>query len=312
MRRLAVAGLVPSLLALLRDAWITWSATRDQHALAATFANEAAALADIAERLHAAGELSVVAARAVRIAALRAAMRSNELDAAAEAHELGVRALLGLTPDAPVTLRPTLVLPADLRARLATPAITDDDPRLRTQLARHQAAEARLRLEIRRQYPDLTIGLSAENDRGDRSFGPTLGFTIPLWNANARGIAGADAERAAVAADLEAAWAAAVHDQAQAQVVLADRTARLDDLDHGLIPLIDAQLADTRRLTALGDVDTALMLGVLDTAWQCKSELVLLRAGQAHAENRLIALALPAWLVGDVQKTDPAAEEKKP
>ncbi len=322
--RLAAAGHLEvasqewALLAVLRDTWLTWSATREQHALAATFTSEAEVLADIAARLHAAGELSVIAARAVRIAALRASQRSSELDDAAQMQELALRALLGLAPDAPVTLRPTLTLPADLRARIDAPTVTTVDPALRTRLARHQAAEARLRLEIRKQYPDLNLGLSVENDRGERSFGPTLGFTIPLWNANARGIANADAERAAVAAELEAAWAGAVHDRAQAQTVLADRTSRLDALDHALVPLVDAQLADAKRLAGLGDIDTALLLAVLDTAWQCKSELISLRAGQAQAENRLIALALPEWLSDNgKQKTGPTAKgaegaEKKP
>lgn len=319
--RLAAAGRLDAaaqewaLLAVLRDTWISWSAAREQHALAAGFASEAEALAGIAERLHHAGELSVIAARAVRIAALRAALRSGELDAVAQLQELALRALLGLAPDAPLTLRPTLALPADLRARIAAPAATGDDPALRAQLARHQSAEARLRLEIRKQYPDLTLGISAEDDRGERSLGPSLGFTIPLWNGNVRGIANAEAERALAAAELEAAWAAAVHDRAQAQVVLADRTARLEDLDRTLVPMVDAQLADAKRLARLGDLDAALLLDVLDTAWQCRSELVALRAAQAQAENRLLALALPGWLDDEVQqKTGPSAAgaEEKP
>lgn len=322
--RLAAAGQLEvaaqewALLAVLRDTWVAWSAAREQHALAAGFANEAEALAGIGERLHQAGELSVLAARAIRIAALRAGQRSSELDANAQAQELALRALLGLAPDAPVTLRPALTLPADLRARVDAPATTTDDPALCVRLARHQAAEARLRLEIRKQYPDLNLGLSAESDRGERSYGPSLGFTIPLWNGNVRGIANADAERSAVAAELEAAWAAAVHDRAQAQVVLADRTSRLDQLDRTLVPLVDAQLADAKRLAGLGDLDAALLLDVLDTAWQCKSELVALRAGQTQAENRLIALALPGWLTStDGKQTGPTAEgaagaEKKP
>lgn len=313
--RLAAAGQLEvaaqewALLTVLRDTWVAWSAAREQHALAASFANEAEALAGIGERLHQAGELSVLAARAIRIAALRAGQRSSELDANAQAQELALRALLGLAPDAPVTLRPALTLPADLRARVDAPAATTDDPALRTRLARHQAAEARLRLEIRKQYPDLNLGLSAESDRGERSFGPSLGFSIPLWNGNVRGIANADAERSAVAAELEAAWAAAVHDRTQAQVVLADRALRLDQLDRTLVPLVDAQLADAKRLAGLGDLDAALLLDVLDTAWQCKSELVALRAGQAQAENRLIALALPGWLTStDEKQTGPTAE----
>ncbi|MBA3700720.1 MAG: TolC family protein [Planctomycetes bacterium] len=291
-----------STLAVLRDAWIAWSAVSLEQLQAKAFAEEVAQLDAIAARLGAAGELSGIAARAVRIAGLRAGFTAKELAAEAERQRLGLLALMGLAPDAPLTLHPALRLGDDLMQRLGDEQVPDD-PRLREALAAHQVAEARLRLEIRRQYPDVKLGLGFEDDRGDQSLGPVIGFSIPLWNTNAQAIAGADATRAATAEQITAAHAAALHDRAQARVVLVDRRTRLAEMEHALVPLIDAQLADSRRLAGLGDLDVALLLEVFDAVWTCKRDLVRLRADLALAHNRLIALALPGWMTSKNQST---------
>jgi len=296
-----------STLVVLRDAWIAWSAVTVEQFQAKAFADDVAQLESIAARLRDAGELSSVAARAVRIAGLRATLTTRELLAEAERQRLGLLALMGLAPDAPLTLHPTLRLGDDLMQRLGD-AQVPDDPRLRAALAAHQVAEAKLRLEVRRQYPDLRLGLGFEDDRGDQSLGPVLGFSIPLWNTNARAIAGADATRAATAEQIAAAYAAALFDRAQARLVLNDRRARLAEMENSLVPLVDAQLSDTRRLAGLGELDVALLLEVFDAAWTCKRDLVHLRADLAQAHNRLIALALPGWMTSKNELTAEDAE----
>jgi len=296
-----------STLTVLREAWIGWSAVTVERLQASAFAEEVVQLEVIAARLRDAGSLSAVAARAVRIAGLRAALTARELAAEAERQRLGLLALMGLAPNAPLTLHPTLRLSDDLMQRLGDEQVPDD-PRLRAALAAHQVAEAKLRLEIRRQYPDLKLGLGFEDDRGDQSLGPVIGFSLPWWNANARAIAGADATRAATAEQIAAAYAAAAYDRAQAHLVLNDRRERLAEVEKELVPLVDAQLADTRRLAGLGDLDVALLLEVFDAAWICKRDLVRLRADLALAHNRLIALALPDWMNRKDQLTAEGAE----
>lgn len=296
-----------STLAVLRDAWIAWSAVSVERLQAQAFAEDTARLDATAERLRAAGELSVVAARAVRIANLKAALTARELTAETERQRLGLLALMGFAPDAPLRLHPALRLAEDLMQRLGDEQVADDG-RLRSALAAHQAAEAKLRLEVRRQYPDLRLGLGYEDDRGDRSLGPVIGFTLPLWNSNASAIAGADAGRDATAAEVDAAYTAAIHDRAQARLVVDDRRARLAEVERALVPLIDAQLIDAQRLADLGDLDVALLLEVLDAAWSTRRDLVRLRADLALAHNRLITLSLPAWMTQNPEKTTEGAE----
>jgi outer membrane protein, heavy metal efflux system len=283
-----------STLAVLRESWIAWSAVLVEHSQASAFVDDIARLETVAVRLQDAGELSGVAARAVRIAKLRASLAARELAAEGERQRLGLLALMGLAPNAPFTFHPALRLSDDLMQRLGDLPVADD-PRLRAALAAHQVAEARLRLEVRRQYPDLRLGLGFEDDRGDQSLGPVIGFSLPLWNTNAQAIASADATRAMTAEQITAAYTAAVFDRAQARVVLDDRRARLTEMETTLVPLVDAQLSDSHRLAGLGDLDVALLIEVFDAAWQCKRDLVRLRADLALAHNRLIALTLPPW-----------------
>jgi CRISPR system Cascade subunit CasA len=284
---------------VLRDAWVKWSATVEQQRMTTQFFTEVEALIAIADQLQKAGELSIIAARAIRIAAERTQVLAQELTASADMQTTGLRALMGFSPQAPVQFKPSLSLPPDIRAQLTLTPMENEknSAAVVLGLARYQAAEAELRLEIRRQYPDLHLGLAFENDRGDRSLGPSFGFTIPLWNGNVRAITHANAERAAQMAEIQAAYIAAVHDRAQATQALADRTRRLTALELQIIPLVDAQIADVRRLAQLGDLDVALVLEALESAWLTRRDVVLLRAEQTQAENRLIALHLPVWLL---------------
>ncbi len=290
---------------VLRDAWVRWSATVEQQRMTTQFASDVQALVIVADQLQKAGEISIIATRAIRIAAERAQVSAQEFAASADMQATGLRALMGFTPQVPVQFQPTLRMSSDVRAQLTLEPLETENNSAAVVLglARYQAAEAELRLEIRRQYPDLQLGLAFENDRGDRSLGPSFGFTIPLWNGNIRAITRANAERAAHMADIQAAYVAAVHDRAQATQVLADRTRRITALESQIIPLVDAQVADVRRLAQLGDLDVALVLQVLESAWLTRRDVVLLQAEQTQAENRLIALHLPVWLLENVPTT---------
>jgi outer membrane protein TolC len=312
--RIALATTEWAQITVLRDAWVKWSATVEQQRMAEQFTNEVKALIIIADQLQTAGEISIIAARAIRIAAQRTQLLTQELTASAQMQATHLRALMGFAPQAPVQLQPSLTLANDLRDQLANPPekSASESPEVILGLARYQVAEAELRLEIRQQYPDLQLGFAYENDRGERSLGPSFGFTIPLWNGNVRAITHANAERAAQLADIQSAYVAAVHDRAQATLALADRTQRLATLEHSMVPLVDAQVADVRRLAQLGDLDVALVLDALESAWLTRRDVVTLQAEKTQAENRLIALRLPAWLADDKKlvddkKSDPSA-----
>jgi outer membrane protein TolC len=76
--------------------------------------------------------------------------------------------------------------------------------------AEYEAAERRLELEIRRQYPDLGVGPGYGTDQGDRRFLFDVSIPIPLWNANAGAIAEAEAIREGARTRFEAECACVV------------------------------------------------------------------------------------------------------
>ncbi|UHL66226.1 TolC family protein [Paralcaligenes sp. KSB-10] len=85
-------------------------------------------------------------------------------------------------------------------------------------LARYEAAEGALQLEIAKQYPDIHIGLGYTYDTGTNKIGFGLaGITLPIFDRNEGGIAQAEAKRAEAAANTAA---------------LQDKI--INDLDHAL------------------------------------------------------------------------------
>lgn len=81
------------------------------------------------------------------------------------------------------------------------------DRRLDLQALRagYGAAEADVHKAILEQFPNLSLTLASARDTSDnRTIGPAIGFTLPLWNRNRGGIATATATRAQLKAEYEA------------------------------------------------------------------------------------------------------------
>ncbi|HZP60322.1 MAG TPA: TolC family protein, partial [Opitutaceae bacterium] len=71
-------------------------------------------------------------------------------------------------------------------------------------LADYDAADANLRLEIARQYPDLRLGPGYTWDQGAKRWAFGVGLSLPLFSRNRGAIAKAEADRAAARAKFEA------------------------------------------------------------------------------------------------------------
>jgi cobalt-zinc-cadmium efflux system outer membrane protein len=106
-------------------------------------------------------------------------------------------------------------------------------------LAEYEATQAALQLEIRKQYPDISLGPGYQLDQTDSKWTLGLSLTLPIFNRNRGPIAEAEARReeaaahflalqSRVLADLEGAVAAA--DSAFEQVRAADLL--MDQLRH--------------------------------------------------------------------------------
>lgn len=148
----------------------------------------------LAQRLAAAGEVDPGEAERYRADLLRLQTKREELRAEAEARRLTLLALLGLHPSAPVRFALEESM-AHTEPRWPTDEALVRHPRVQEKLARLEAGEAELLAEIRKQYPEVSVGPAHGNEDGKNRLGLTLGVSLPLWNRNRLGIATAEGGR---------------------------------------------------------------------------------------------------------------------
>lgn len=85
-------------------------------------------------------------------------------------------------------------------------------PTVRANLARLEGGENELQIEIRRQYPELTLGPAFSQEDGLNRIGPTASLSLPLWNRNRLGIATATGARDAARLEAVETWKSAVRE----------------------------------------------------------------------------------------------------
>ena len=277
-------------LAELRAAWAEWSAASERAALTRQFVAELDPAVERAERLRAAGELDPVDARLLRIERVTQTATLNRHQSDAQAAEFELKARLGLVPTADVKLTPSI------RPRLVSlsesqwSARVAEHPRVRLARAEYEVAERTLKLEIRKQYPDLQLGGGFGADEGDERvlFGAAL--PLPLLNANRRAIAEARAEREVARAAAQGEYERLLAEATVAQTRLVAARERLSFVEKELAPLADQQLMEARRLTQLGEFDTLVLLEALTAAHAAKLEVLDARLSVTLGGRRLEAL----------------------
>ena len=232
---------------------------------------------------------------------LTAAERQEQLAAAALATAVGIPVVAIETARIDLSEMDRLAPVTDLDA-LRTSALTQR-PEVLDALARYQAAEAALRLEVARQYPDLSIGPGYQYNQGQHQFSLGISLPLPILDQNQGPIATARAARQVAAADFEKVqttvlgevetavtdWRAS-HDEAQRTqglLRLADETVRSERAAFqggqiGRLQLAGAELA--RAQTQLGalaaSADERVALGHLEDAFHyqfigCEREMIM-------------------------------------
>jgi len=132
---------------------------------------------------------------------------SQELENAhlTKRHEL--IAQLGLHP-AVGAIELSGALPTGVPSLVRPPSVEQllESPQLHSKLAAHGASETELRAEIRRQYPELTLGPSLTREEGNEKIGIGLELSLPIWNRNRLAIAKAFGARDLKHHDAIALW----------------------------------------------------------------------------------------------------------
>jgi len=285
------------LLTRLRAAWLEWSTTRERIEVIKTSIEQLGTVATMTGRLAAAGELKPTDARLLLVKLLRQRTALQAAESEAELQRLGLFAMLGLAPEAPVELQPQVFLPCiDEVPDSRRTTLLRRNPRILAVRAEYKAAEERLRLEVRKQYPDLNIGPSYSFEEGFSRLGFGFGFPIPLWNHNRQAVAEATAEREAARARAEAKIEQVLSELARAEARLRFAAERREMLLDEVVPLVDRQVEETRKLLDLGEVDVLVLRDALSSAVETKLELLASTLAEAQAASALQQMLEPRWI----------------
>lgn len=276
--------------ARVREAWLAWAAAAGRaERLGRRVALEEDVAALLARRVEA-GEVALAVAERARAGALRTRSDRSEavrLAAAAQsrlAHALALprAALDGLRPDLDA-LAPD-VAPAELAA--ARRAALTSRPDVLAALADYAAAEADLRLEIARQWPDVHLGPGYQFDQGANKWSLGLSVELPLLDRNQGPIAEAEARRRGAAAAFDAVQAAVL---AGIDAAEADRRAAAEGLAQAQ-GLFEARSAQVRRLRRRVEEGEAGRLDLRSAELE-QADAALLRF-EARVAERTAALRL--------------------
>jgi outer membrane protein TolC len=279
--------------AALRGAWLEWSAERVRAELAQELVARLRSIVGIVERLEQTGELSRTEARLFAIERVVRASELAAIEAAAREGELAIRALMGLSPSAAVELVPAALGAAEADMADAPAGLGESNPALAALRAEYEVAEQALRLEVREQYPDITIGPGGGVEEGDSRVTLGVSLPIPLWNRNRRAIAEATVERDIARAAFETEYERLAARLAEAESRLDAARAQRVALETELAPMVEEQDAEAIRVAELGEVDTLVLLESLTRLHETKTALIDARLAEALAGARVRALTGP-------------------
>lgn len=283
----------------VRTSLIDWqAAARSEDALEREVTADRQAVKLLEARL-AVGQAAVTDVELVRATADKAELQWRESQKQAAQARLALAAAVGVPEAALARIR------IDFTALETLPSPTQAAPSVHDALlnrsdvlgalARYEASEAALQLQIARQYPDLQLGPGFSHGYAARDLENALSFgislTLPVFNRNQGPIAEARAQREEAAAAFNAVQARAVAQVAEAQSAYRDSLMKLKTADrllgverdrlHSVQALFDAgqenrltlveaqsELASGELARAQAFTEAQLALGALEDAMQ--------------------------------------------
>lgn len=280
--------------AALRTAWAHWTAITEQSALLGAMTQELERINAIATHLETAGELNRIEHRLLRIELADLQLQSTHLDLQLIKAEANLIEILGVTPRAAAQLLPAF-------PHVSLPEVTDITARLiasNTELSIHFAAydtaEETLRLEIKKQFPDIVIGSGYGTEFNDHRVMFGLSIPIPILNANRAAIAEALATREVVRAQAETTFARLYRSLIAAQAALRTNQTQREQYEQLIVPMLDEQSRDIDRIADLGELDIFVLLQTVTRTLETKQNLIALRVDEIEAATTLHRILGPS------------------
>lgn len=280
----------------LRTALLEFSAAQNREQLLVA---QVAVQEQIVERFEAkirAGAATRLEASPARVSLAKARVEAGVARSAAAEARARVAEAIGIPAAAlaSVQLRFPLQVPAstDLTSAEARRAALLGRADVLAALADYAAAEATLRLEVAKQYPDVHVGTGYQYDQGDNKWNIGISSELPLLNRNQGPIAEALTKRAEFAARFTAVQAKAI---AEIDRALAAWNAAQEQLA-SLAPLDAALRQQAESVKAQAKAGAAEPLDVLS------AEAELAANGLAEFDARLRAVQALGQLEDALQR----------
>ena len=192
--------------------------------------------------------------------------RQSLLDAQAKLHqaEIGLATArtdlnkqLGLPPETVLRVAPPAPSPVPPDAEILAGQAIDRRLDLQALRAGYQSSEAELHKAVLEQFPNVSLALAAASDTANnKTIGPVIGFSLPLWNRNRGNIAIASATRDQLRAEYSARLFQTRADiVAAVEAIRALRQQRADLAAR--MPQLQLYAASTRRAASRGDIAQA-------------------------------------------------------
>ena len=276
----------------VRRAWLRWASSEAQLTAMREFVGRIDAVLEIVSALESAGEMARTEARLFKIE--RASRRSElaMLELETRSALLEIRQLLGLPPASTMVLTPGGMsvgpMPAPVQQTLAERNLL-----IHVAQAQYEVAERELEVEVRKQYPDLGIAPGYGLDDGQDEVLLGLSIPIPVFNANRQGIAVARAQRELARAELEQTLERVLQQIQLSTVRYEAAKEQRELLEMELLPLVDGQYADSRKLVELGEISGLLLLESLSRQQAANVRVIDVRRQEGLAAIELQALAGP-------------------
>lgn len=271
----------------LRDGWLSWSAQRHRLQQTEAILAELDSIIESTSQLAEEGELLKTEAALFTIERESRRAELGRLKGDVAESEQQLRAILGLSPNATLKLLPVLSAVRNLSPNEEPDKTNLTLSRLQSE---YEVAERTLLREIRKQYPDVVFGPQTEQDQAQTRIGFIGAIPVPILNSNKGGIAEARAEREVARAAYETEYQRIVGRLASLRARLHGIRVRRETIHDTLIPLVDRQVGDARRLLGLGEGGSLVLLESLLRAHEAKLQLIdiQLEESKTHTEIRYL------------------------
>jgi outer membrane protein TolC len=269
--------------ARLRRQWSTWTAAVAKSELLSDMIAKLIEINDVADILEDAGELNRVQRRLLQIELADRMAQSTEMDLQVLQDEAALLELLGLPPDARSQLVPAFPESMAPEVSDVTERLIESNTELAVHFAEYRTAEETLRLEIKKQFPDIVIGSGYGTEFNDHRVMFGISVPVPILNANRAGIADAKARREVARASAETTFARLFRALSVAKTALEVKRIQRDRYEQKIVPLLTEQASDIERIADLGELDMFVLLETVTRTLNAKRRLIELQLAELEA-----------------------------